>query len=249
MTIDVTGILRDAWAMAKRDRQILIAVAGLLIFVPQFGVLLFWANPPVFPGFDADPAKVEAYQAASKAWLAVYGVGTLVAVLLPMIAQIAIMALYLDRPRPTVADALRRAPLRFFPVLLVAIVASPVALTLQILPWLILLAVYLQGRLLLTLPAVFAERPISVFRSIAASWRRTAGHGLTAAALVCITVIGGFLIATPFVLIGKALGGAPMANPAVALLLDGGAALGVTLGTVATFLVQIAFYRRLSSGT
>lgn len=249
MTLDVTGVLRDAWTIAKRDARIVTAIAGLLIFVPQCALLMFMKTPPLFPGFGATPAATQAYKAESQAWLATYGLGALVAVILPVIAQIAIMMLYTDAARPTVATALSRAPLHFFPALLVAIVAAPMGITLQVMPLLILPAAYFEGRLLLAMPILFGERPVSVIGAIGKSWRRTAGHGLLAAGLACITVIGGVLIATPFVLIGKSLDGAPLANPIVAALLFGGTALGITIGAVATFLVEIALYRRLSSGT
>jgi hypothetical protein len=39
-----------------------------------------------------------------------------------------------------------------------------------------------------------------------------------------------------------------MANPVVAAVLDAGIAGGHTLGTVAAVLIEIALYRRLSSG-
>ncbi len=249
MTFDVTGVLRDAWAMAKRDARILTAVAGLMMFVPQYAMLLFMQPPPIFPGFGSDPAAAQVYTAASQAWLTSYGFGALVAVVLPVVAQVTIMALYVDPARPTVAEALALAPVRFFPALLVVIVASPMGVVLQVAPLLILLAAYLEGRLLLALPILFGERPVSAFGAIGASWRRTRGHGLLAAGLACITVIGGVILATPFVMIGKSLNGAPLANPVVAALLDGGTALAVTLGAVATILVQVALYRRLSSGT
>ena len=249
MTLDVVGVLRDAWAMAKRDRQILVAVAGLLIFVPQCAMLMFMQPPPLFPGFGSDPAAAQAYTAASQAWVATYGLGAMVAVILPIVAQIAIMALYADPARPTVTEAFAQAPRRFFPALLVAIISSPMGIALQVMPLLIIPAAYLEGRLLLAMPILFGERPISAIGSIGTSWRRTRGHGLLAAGLACITVIGGVLLAMPFVLIGKGLNGAPLANPFVAALLYGGTALGITVGAVATFLVQVALYRRLSSGT
>ena len=249
MTLNVMGVLRDAWAMAKRDRDVLIALAGLLIFVPQYGLLLFLGPQPEFPGFEADAAALKLYNDASTLWMTTYGPGVLLAAFLVVIGQIAITALYVDRSRPDVMTALRRAPLLFFPALLVVTIASPLGLSLQTVPLLILPAAYLEGRLLLTMPILLGERPTSALRAVAASWRRTAGHGLVAAGLACFTVVGGRAVALLFLALGEVWGRAPMQNPFVMALIDGGAALGATLGAVATFLVQVALYRRLSKGT
>ena len=51
----------------------------------------------------------------------------------------------------------------------------------------------------------------------------------------------------PFIAIGKGFGGAPMANPVVAGLLDLAAAAGVTIALLGTILIQVALYRRLRS--
>lgn len=250
MTLDVAGVLRDAWSMAKRDRQILVAVAGLLIFVPQWGAFLFMTPQPPFPPAGAQAPAIELYRMALSAWLAANLPLFLLASVAALIARIALTLLYVDAARPDVAGALTAAPRRFFPALLVILLCSPIVVALQISPvWLILPAAWLGGRLSLSLPILLGERPMSALRAIAASWRRTGRYNLVAAGLACIPVVGGYLFALLFLLVGQGLSGAALRNPVVAAVLYGGASFGVTLGMVATILVQVALYRRLSSGT
>lgn len=253
MTLDVTGVLRDAWRMAREDRDILLAISGVLLFVPQFAGLLYWIEPPVFPGFAADEAVQRAYVTASSAWFATNGLGVLAASVLVLLGQIAILLVYVDRRRLDVGGALIAAWPAFPSVVLASIVSEPLGVTLNLVPMLILLGAYLQGRLLLVMPVLLAERPVSVIGAVRASWRRTRGHGLAMAGLACIAVLSGPLVAAPFRLIGLGAGGAPLADPLadplVALLSNGAAALAVVAGAVFGLLIQVAAYRRLSSGT
>ena len=250
MTFDVAGVLRDAWAMAKRDRDVLIAVGGLLIFLPQLAVLLLITQPlSIPPDFQTNPAVQQAFVPHMQAWLAANLPGLLAAVAAILIAQITLTSLYVDRSRPTVAKALLHAPLRFLPTLLIALVASPLALSIQLLPLLIVPAAYLEGRLLLSMPTLLGQAPLSAIGAIRASWQRTAGHGLASAGLACIAVLPPILLAQPLDLLGRAMNGAPMANPAVAALICGCGALVVASGAVAKILIEVALYRRLNSGT
>ncbi len=248
MTLDVAGVLRDAWVMAKRDRDIVVALAGLFIFVPQFAFLLLVPVLKLAVSADADLAARQADAAAMQVWVSTYWPFMLALIVLPVIAQISITLLYVDPAQPAVGAALKRAPLLFFPAFLAILIATPLGTTLQLAPLLIVPAAYLEGRMKLTMPILLGERPISVVRAIATSWRRTAGQGLAIGGLSCLTVIGGYLVFRLFMLLGQMLNGAPLQNPAVAALLDGGAALGATLGAVATIFVQVALYRRLSKG-
>ena len=67
------------------------------------------------------------------------------------------------------------------------------------------------------------------------------------AGFACIVLLAGNLLSLPFMALGKMLGGAPMANPVVAALLDIGAAAGATVGVLGGILIQVALYRRLTS--
>lgn len=247
MTLEVTGVLQDAWRLARRDREILLAIAGVLLFVPQFAGLLYWMDPPIFPGFGAEEAVQRAYVAASSTWFATNGLGLVAASILVLVGQIAIVLLYVDRRKLDVAGALSATLPVFLPVFLASLVAQPLAVTLNLFPLLILVGAYLQGRLLLVLPVLLGERT-TVIGAVRTSWIRTRRHALAMAALACLAVLSGPLLAAPFRLIGMSLNGAPLANPVVALLLDGAAALALVAGALFGLLIQIAAYRRLSTG-
>lgn len=245
MTIDLAGVLRDAWALAKRDRDVLIAVAGMFILVPQIAQAMFVSKPPDFPSLSADRAAIDAWLAAATAWGGQNDVRVLLFAAASIFGKLALFTLYLDRARPDVAGALARA-LRLSPrfVLLAVAVTIPVNVGLL----LILPGVYLTGRLLLAGPSLVAERPLGVVAAVRRSLALTRRHGLALMALACVPLLAGDLLALPFLSLGDAADGAPMANPVAAALLDCGAGLGRTLGAVATVLVQVALYRRLSRG-
>ena len=49
MKIDWAGIFTDAWGRFKRDRQILLPLAGLFLFLPQFAFYLLVPPLPRIP--------------------------------------------------------------------------------------------------------------------------------------------------------------------------------------------------------
>jgi hypothetical protein len=247
MTLNVAGMLADAWKIAKRDRDPLLGVAGLFLFVPQFGSLLLMQPQPPFPDFEAQEAKLQAYVEASQRWTLTFGLGMLLAAIFVVLGMLVLTLLYLDPRRPDVKAALGAA-LRLLPRVLLAslLISMPLALSLQVMPLLILPALYLEGRLLLVIPVLVAARPLSVAGAVRRSWALTRGHGLVLAGVACITFFGGPILASPFAILGKSLDGAPLANPVVAAILDGAAAAGLTIGGIAAVLIQVLLYRRLS---
>ncbi len=248
MTLDVAGLLRSAWGLAKRDQAPLLGVAGLLLFVPQLAALMLVQPQPPFPGFEADEAKLKVYVEASQAWTASSGLGLLLAALVVAFGTVALLLLYLDSSHPDVKGgllvALRRLPRFALAFLLVSI---PLGASLQLFPLLVLPALYLEGRLLLVVPAMAADRPLSVLAAFRRSWTLTRGNGLVLAGLACIVYFAGPMLALPFTALGRTLDGAPMANPVVAALLDAGAAVGMTVGALAAVLIQVSLYWRLTS--
>jgi len=107
--------------------------------------------------------------------------------------------------------------------------------------------IYALGRLMLTGPVLVADRSRGVLAAIARSVALSTGHGMMLAGFACMTLFGGRLLAAPFDALGKALDGAPMANPLVAILLDFGSAAGLAAGALAAILIEVALYRHLSA--
>ncbi|MEG3177979.1 hypothetical protein U1872_17185 [Sphingomonas sp. RB3P16] len=245
MKLDLGAVLRDAWAMAQRDRDLLIGVAGVFLFVPKVAQEMFIAPTPPLPASSSDPVAIQTWLDAVAVWSRQNDLLLLVLTALSLFGSITLFALYADRNRPDVATAMRQG-LGLLPryVLLAFMVTLPV----NVASLLLIPGLYLKGRLLTVGPAFVAERPLGVI----AAWRRsfalTRGHGLALMLLACVPLIAGDVLAWPFEAIGQTMSGAPLANPVVAAVLDlcsGGAR---TLGTVASILIEIALYRRLSNG-
>lgn len=250
MTFDVAGMLADAWRMWKRDRELLLPLAGLFLFLPELVRAVYVPAPPGLPastGSSADPAALKGWFAALEAWSSQYSLIIIAIALAAVFGTLMIFTLYLDPRRPNVRVALLRS-LTLSPRYIGAmmLITFPIGLGLLYI-WLFLPAVYAAGRLILTVPALVADRPNGVFGSIARSFALTRGHGLLLAGFACLTVLGGGILALPFRALGTALDGAPMANPVVALLLDAGAAAGMAVGALGAILIQVALYRRLAA--
>ncbi len=251
MKNNMAGVLADAWAMWKSDRDLLVRIAGLIFFLPRFAVLVLtpsFVAPPAFPGFEAKEAALQSYTAASQQWFLTYGTGPVLISLITLFGVLAATILYLGNHRPDTRAALGTA-IRLLPryILVAILLALPLELFVKASPLLILPALYLAGRLLLVTPAFVAEQPIGILATFRRSWTSTQGLGLSLTGVACIAIFGGFLFALPLALIGTSLDGAPMANPVVAVIIDAGTAAILSAGVVAAILIQVALYRRLAS--
>jgi hypothetical protein len=247
MTFDVAGVLADAWRMWKRDRELLLAVGGLFLFLPELVRAIFVPLPPVPTGPSTDPATVKNWLAALEIWLSNYSLIIIAIALVAMFGTLMIFTLYLDPRRPNVRIALVRT-LTLVPQFLVAMLLITFPFGLGLLYLLLLLpAIYVAGRLLLTIPALVADRQNGVSGAIARSFVMTRGHSLLMAGFACIAQFGGGMLSLPFRVLGAALDGAPMANPVVAALLDAAAASGMAIGALGAILLQVALYRKLAA--
>lgn len=246
MRVDVAGVLAGAWRLAKRDRDLLVGVAGPFVFVPQLAMQMFVAAPPPFPGLTGDTAAVEAWMKALELWSQRFSLAIIAIQLVALFGMLAVLTLYLDPRRPEVRAALAHALALFPRFLLLSIVASlPLGLGVALLV-LLLPAIYIAGRWLAAAPILVAERPVGVLAALRRSFAITRAQGLPLMGLACITIFFGPVVAMPFQLLGATLDGAPLANPVAAALLDIGTAAGVTIGAVAALLIQVALYRRLA---
>lgn len=254
MTIDWSGVAADAWGRWKRDRALLLPLAGLLLFLPQFAFYLL-ATP--FPQLTAEQAQDTAAlltpDSPLVAWITHNAPGMLATVLVMTFGSLAILTLYLDPAAGTPGKALARAPALFPRYLLAVIVAGlpagPIELMLVIL---ILPCLYLLGRLILVAPVIVAERPIGIARSIARSFALTRGRGLAMMALAAAVMLAGMLAPAPFRLLHDALQAEAAANPVTIALIEALGSLAAAIVALATLLIQVALYRRLAgsiSGT
>lgn len=250
MKFDWAGTFGDAWRYWKRDRELLIPVVGLFLFVPQFALQLFLPPMPPLPASDANQAEVVKAADAIAGWLVGNGGWALLAAAVTLFGALTVFLLYLGAERFDLRQALRRGVGLFPRYLLAAIVVGlptvPLVLGLLLL---LLPCLYLMGRLAMVAPSLIAERPIAVSAAIKRSFALTRGRGLVMTGLVSMAVLAGLLVPAPFVLLRHALEMGHAANPVAVVTLDFIASILATIVATATILVEVSLYRRLSASS
>jgi hypothetical protein len=249
MRLNITRVLVDAWQMFRRDADILVRIASVFMFVPQLALLMI---VPPMPAIVLTPEMGETEQRALAQvlanWIAANGGWYVVATVLVHFGTLVVLSLYLRADRPDIRAAMAGA-VRLFPRFLLAMIIVGLPLGIGLF-WVFLLipALYLLGRLMLTGPLLADRSPghgIGVRAAIARSWQATRGNGLALSGLASLSVLGGVLLGAPFVVLDKALrANAP--NPIPIALVDIGAAAAVAISLLAAILIQIATYRRLA---
>ncbi len=94
MTLDLAAVAREAAARWRQDRSLLLPLAGLLLFVPQWARLLIIPDPPALAGDPGDAAAMAALTEAMQGWAAAWGLPMLGVLLVAQWAQLALVALY-----------------------------------------------------------------------------------------------------------------------------------------------------------
>ena len=241
MKIDLADAVGTAWTVFKRDRDALLAMTGLFLFLPALTMLLLLPPPPQAVGTDAGQAAVEGWVKLSVQWLFGNLPWLAIATLIAQFGALAITAFYLDKSRPSVGQAMARAA-RLLPgyallMLAVTLVAS-IGFLMFVVPGL-----WVLGRAMLAAPVLVAEggSPVdAVQRSIG----MTRGNGLLMAGLAGIGTFGGQLLASPLLALDDALRAAGAANPVLVTIVDIGAAGLATSVALAMILVRVAIYWR-----
>lgn len=232
--LDLRRAVDEARALFLRDRDLLLRVAGVFLFLPSFAALLFL--PPAVAGTGDTANQVLLKWFSDNAhWLAAEQ-----AVML--LGGATIYRLYLAPDGGTPGEAIGMAAARYLPFLLATLLATLsvfAGLTLLILP-----GAYLLGRTALAGAAVVAEER-GALAAMERSFQATRGHGW-----VLFGVQGLILVAGQFLVV---LLGAldPGDGGILAAVVDAAAAAVATAATLATLLFKIAVWRQLgaSSGT
>jgi len=244
MRLDIGAALREAVAIWRRDREVILAVAGLFFFLPNLALslLLTTARTPVSvdPATADDGALLAALQTQlveNAPWLAMQALAELIGIAV-------LLALLLDPARPTVAEALRSV-FRRLPVLVAATLLVNAAklggLLLLVLP-----ALYVIGRVFVVMPVLMAEPQRRFGDAMGRALALTRGHVLQLLSLSALLYFGGQLVALLLTSTAGAVsrsGGNPVT---MAMLATAIAAVGATLST-AFALVRATVYRRLAS--
>ncbi|HEX8486207.1 hypothetical protein [Sphingomonas sp.] len=248
MTLDLAASLRHARALWRADRAILWPLSGLLIFLPQYAVLLLIPPMPA----SAPGATVETWGKALEPWIASYGAWYVAVAAIGQFGALAIVSLYALPPR-TAGGALARA-LLLFPRLLLAsaVVMIPcaaallLALSVPLAPLVAIPAlVYVLARTALVGPIITGDRRTGAVAAVVRSWRLTQGHGLQIALLVGAIMVGGQALGTIAVTIEQAVRAGAFSNPVLLAMIDAVAAAAAWAAALALALVEVVLYRRL----
>ncbi|UIJ46202.1 hypothetical protein LZK98_04415 [Sphingomonas cannabina] len=250
MKLDLAALLREAWTLWRRDRALLIPVVGVTMFLPRLAFQLLVPVWQIPEGVTGEQAVRQLSQALAD-WTGRYGGWFVLTTVVGLWGALTIIALYLDRGRPTVIGALGRG-LALLPRYLLAMIlvglptAGLFALALGLpLLFVVILApiFYIYARMSLTGTVLVAESPIGAIASIGRSWRLTLGNGWPLAWVLAGIMLASMVFGSVLVTLGH-LG---ESNP-VAVGITVAAAVAVeSAATVATVLVAIAAYRRLTS--
>ncbi|WP_326525901.1 hypothetical protein [Sphingomonas sp.] len=255
MILDFKAPFADALSAWRRDRALLLPLAGLTFLLPQLGVqLLLPGLPPLDPQAQGE-AAMAAWRDAVVAWAGQHGGWFLLAPMIALFGALVVMALYLAPQRPTLGGALARAGALYLRFLLASILVSlPMGMLLAgavSAPVLMLFAAapifYVYGRTMLMGPVIVAEAPVGAVEAVARSWRMTRGNGWIMASLYAAI----YLIPALLGSLGLSIGalGASDAGPNPVLLAVGAVVAGIfsSIGALALALVAVAAYRRLAS--
>jgi hypothetical protein len=235
MRLTFAGVFADAGVLWRANRDLLVRVASVFLFLPLLAVQLFLAYP------DLTQMEPEAALRAFWDWYIQNWYWFLAAGTVQVFGQGVLFALLLDPGRPKLDAALGRA-LRLLPTLWAAAIGVFLIIVAGFFA-LILPAFYLTGRTLLTGAVVMAERQTNPIAAIADGMRRTRNNGWV---LMLVTLSVGFVVMLAGNVLHKAelaAAGMPYADAVFGLMT---AAAGAA-GGLAQLLLQAAAYRALTS--
>lgn len=232
---------QDVMAMFRADWALLVTLAGVFIFFPALVLFLYAPMPEAQPDGSAETSLqvLATYYQANMLWFVlVNAIGAF--------GQAVILALLLDRDRPTVGEALAGAGVLFpgfFVVQLVTNFATGAALMLLVVPGL-----YLLGRFEAVGPLLIERRIANPLRAIAEGWRMTEKRGWRITGMVLLVVIVGWVVTSAATSALTILGS--MAVPESVRPLVGGLAGGLSSAALALLMTVLsaAIYRQLVGG-
>jgi hypothetical protein len=234
MKLNLGAVVGGAWTLWRRERALLLPIAGVFLMLPTM-VGTLWMVPPTAadPGAPADLSTLvdgmQRYLAANLHWL-------LLETVLGLFGLGAILALFLDTERPTVAGAMRIA-LRRFPALLLAQIACQFAVVLGLMAFL-LPGLYAVGRIFLIPAAIVAEPRRGAIDGMARGLQLTAGNGFALLGLQAMFYFAAQLVialGSTFTTAGQGNDVAVMIGALAAGLANGGMALAYALLRVTAY--------------
>jgi hypothetical protein len=237
MKLSYNAVWQDTVALLRAHLPLVIAIAGVFLFLPDLLVAHFLPPPEKSGEMDAMIAAMSNYLTGNWPWL-------LLDTLVNMLGTIAILSLIFDREGPTVGGAIsggvQLLPSYFFAFLLSGLILAAGFMAL-IVPFL-----YLYGRLMPLAPVLVAEQRRNPVDALRRCFEVTRGNGWALFGLVLVVFVAFAVVtlalAVAFgslfvLLLGRDLGGF--------LLLILTTALSVAFHTL-VIILSAAAYRQLS---
>ena len=250
MRITLAALLSDAWALFRREADLLLRVGGLFLFVPTYALLLLVGPLPLpDPDIADTQARAQAWVDKLDIWVGNYGLGSVGAYAITWFGTALIFCLLLDRTRPTVGEGLKRTAIlfpRFLLAMVVVSIPSGAGMYLLLLPGL-----WLMSRLALAGPILFADAPIGAVAAVGRSWRLTRKAQWSLLGAIVTVYLAAMLSGQPFMLLARWLGGTVAEgggqNPIAVAIVHALAAGVAMLAQIAGALIAVAAYRRVSA--
>lgn len=244
MKTDIGAACREALRYWRRDRDVIVAIAGVFFFVPTLILGLFMVPGDAAVASAGTPAtdaalleSMRAYFLANMHWLLLQTVAELFGVCV-------ILSLLLDPSRPTVGAASLQTANRLPMVLAVTVVVNIVkiaGLVMFILPGL-----FVIGRTFVILPALMARPERGAGASVSEALALTEGLVVRLVALAGAIY---FATQTAVLLLSATarLASTGGENPVLSAMLAAAVAFVGAIMSIAFVLVRAALYRRLAS--
>lgn len=245
MSIGPARLLGDAWAIFRREAELIVAIAGALVFLPAFAVQLLCDPLPPLPAQPNDQAAMDAWITAVSAWGQSNGLWYILADLIGMVGLAAIALLLLSPDRLSVRAALGGTMARLGRFIIANLLtAIPVGLGL----WMFVLpGLYFQARFVAVIPVIAAESSQSVARAIGRSWRVTGRAGFGVLGAVLVMFMAQWLLVSPLLSLDSWMRQPGHDNQFLIALITALLAAAATFYNVALLLVGVVAYRRFSS--
>ena len=247
MRLRAAAVVADAWALFRRDRELLLALAGPFWFLPSFALVMLVPPPPALPaGVSAGSRDATVWAEALAQWLAAQGGWYLLGAAAGAWGTTTVYALYLDRSRPDVRDALM-VGVALWPRYMLMSAVTGVAALAGLLLW-VVPGVYVLARVFAAGPALVAERPVGAMAAIGRGFGLSRGAALPLMGLVAATLAVGWFAPQPLIALDEWLRArAGGANPVALATVDALAAAIAAAAALATALFAVCAYRRLAA--
>lgn len=260
MKFDSNRAWKEASAAVSANREVLFALAGVFIMLPSLAFALLYPQPEALPGMTGEQAAnmLLAFYEEAMPWMIPMAI-------LQAVGSLALLALFTDRTRPTVGEAIRLGLAGLLPYLaaqllvglaigsLAVIVAGIgaasglMALAVILAIGLIVLAVYIAIKTSLAAPVIMVEGARNPITALKRSWALTSGNSARIAvfyallALVFIVVIS--IISALFGITASVIAGAEGARVVNAIVSS-------ALGAIMTlyFIAAVAAVHRQLAG-